>query len=73
MPWHTILRTQATSEKYEAFVAEIQSVCERHKMTISHEDGHGAFIVESDPDFPTGIDGAHIGSIIGDEIVIARS
>jgi hypothetical protein len=30
----------------DAFIAEILSVCKKHNLAISHEDGHGAFIIE---------------------------
>lgn len=30
----------------EAFIKDITNVCLKHKMTISHEDGHGSFIIE---------------------------
>lgn len=30
----------------DAFIKEIEEVCRKHDMSISHEDGHGAFIIE---------------------------
>lgn len=30
----------------DAFLEEIIAVCERHGFSISHEDGHGGFIIE---------------------------
>ena len=30
----------------DAFLAEVLSVCKKHGMSISHEDTHGAFVVE---------------------------
>ncbi len=32
--------------KVDAFLAEIAEVCRKHGLSIGHEDGHGAFIVE---------------------------
>ena len=29
----------------EAFLNELEAVCKRHGMGISHEDGHGSFLV----------------------------
>lgn len=29
----------------DAFLADIKDVCKKHKLSISHEDGHGAFII----------------------------
>lgn len=30
----------------DKFISEIALVCKKHNMTISHEDGHGAFVIE---------------------------
>lgn len=30
----------------EAFLDEIEAVCKKHGFSISHEDGHGAFVLE---------------------------
>lgn len=35
------------SERVRVFLEEIADVCRRHRLSISHEDGHGAFIVET--------------------------
>ena len=32
--------------KVDAFLAEVTAICEKHNMSISHEDTHGAFIVQ---------------------------
>lgn len=29
----------------DTFLAEIIAVCHKHQLWISHEDGHGAFII----------------------------
>lgn len=29
-----------------AFLEDIKQVCLKHNMSISHEDGHGSFIIE---------------------------
>ena len=34
------------SEKVEEFIQEILAVCEKHGLSISHEDGHGSFEIE---------------------------
>jgi hypothetical protein len=34
-----------TPEKMLTFFDEIKAVCEKHNLSISHEDGHGGFIV----------------------------
>jgi len=33
-------------EKIDTFLKEIETVCKKHNLSISHEDGHGAFQVE---------------------------
>ncbi|QXN69904.1 hypothetical protein MAWWA_93 [Bacillus phage vB_BspH_Mawwa] len=38
-------------EKVEKFLEEIEKVCRKHNMSISHEDGHGAFIIEKFDEF----------------------
>ncbi|WP_143322932.1 hypothetical protein [Clostridium sp. HBUAS56010] len=30
----------------ESFINEIELVCKKHNLSISHEDGHGSFIIE---------------------------
>ena len=32
--------------KIEAFLDEIEKVCKKHNLSISHEDGHGGFEIE---------------------------
>lgn len=34
-------------ERMKNFLDEIHSVCKRHGLSISHEDGHGSFIIEN--------------------------
>lgn len=38
-------------KKVEEFLQEIEEVCRKHNMSISHEDGHGAFIIERFDEF----------------------
>jgi len=33
-------------KKVEEFLKEIEEVCKKHNMSISHEDHQGAFIIE---------------------------
>lgn len=33
-------------ENIKLFLNDIRQVCEKHKLSISHEDGHGSFIIE---------------------------
>lgn len=34
------------SENRQKFMSEIAAVCRKYNLSIAHEDGHGAFIVE---------------------------
>lgn len=34
-------------EKVKLFIEDIETVCKKHNMSISHEDEHGAFIIKS--------------------------
>jgi hypothetical protein len=36
---------QGRSPEVVAFLEEVLAVCDKHKLSISHEDGHGAFLV----------------------------
>lgn len=44
--WIHVDKEFAVSEKVDAFIADIIEVYKKHNMSISHQDGHGAFIVE---------------------------
>lgn len=34
-------------DQAEAFLKDLQDVCRNHNLSLAHEDGHGAFIVEA--------------------------
>lgn len=36
-----------TPEKVKSFLDDIKSVCEKHGMSISHEDEQGGFIIQN--------------------------
>lgn len=40
-----------TKEEAEKFYNEIEEVCRKHNISISHEDGHGGFLLETYDDF----------------------
>ena len=42
-----------TKKEKEDFIEDILEVCRKHNLTLSHEDAHGAFVVEE-------LDGMHI-------------
>jgi len=45
--WNTKAGKQLPSDpRIEAFLGEIEQVCRKHGMTISHEDGGGGFEIE---------------------------
>lgn len=35
--------------KADAFLAELAALCAKHGVYISHEDGHGSFVLTADP------------------------
>lgn len=39
-------RIYSRSDKVRAFLDEVLEASKRHGLSISHEDGHGSFIVE---------------------------
>lgn len=38
-------------DKVEEFLKEIDELCRKYGLSIAHEDGHGAFIIESYDEF----------------------
>ncbi len=38
-----------TSKEAQAFIRDLLAVCEKHKLSLAHEDEHGSFIV-TEPD-----------------------
>lgn len=45
----------------DRFIEEIIEVCKRHNLSISHEDGHGAFLIEEQDEHNFGwLRNAHI-------------
>ena len=45
--WNTKHNKNLKNEDIDDFLEDIVEVCKRHKLTISHEDAHGAFKIES--------------------------
>ena len=41
--WDTTRRVQTRNDRVDAFLADIVKVCRQHRLSISHEDWHGAF------------------------------
>jgi hypothetical protein len=44
--WHSRKARYVVVEHVDAFIDDLISVCQKHKLSISHEDSHGAFIIE---------------------------
>lgn len=40
--------------KVKQFLEEVLAVCRAHGMSLSHEDGHGAFLIEPFSEFNAG-------------------
>ena len=51
---------QLPAPKVDAFLAEIDAVCERYGFTIEHEDGHGAFEVTDNESNRDWLQAAHV-------------
>ena len=49
--WDCTTSTRKAMPEVDAFLVEILAVCRKHGMTISHEDGHGGFIIEPPSEF----------------------
>lgn len=43
--------TEEEIKKEEEFLEDIKRVCQKHNRSISHEDMHGAFIIEEYNEF----------------------
>ena len=56
----------AENPRVDAFLAEIEAVCEKHGLSLAHEDVHGAFIVVDFTDGRAGLfENAHDGTSDG--------
>ena len=42
----TIHKECEIPEKMERFLEEIKMICKKYNLSISHEDGHGCFLIE---------------------------
>lgn len=53
----------------DAFLADVVAVCERHRMSLGHEDRHGAFEVyrSVEPDAIRWLMDAHVAKFEEDE------
>lgn len=44
--WNIATGEDHESKRIDAFLQEIAEVCKKHGLSISHEDAHGAFVIE---------------------------
>jgi len=44
--WHSAKRKNVTNHRIDAFLDDVVAVYKKHGLSISHEDGQGAFIIE---------------------------
>lgn len=62
--WSTLKSDYLTNEKIDLFLKEVIDVCKKHNFSISHEDGHGAFVIEIyEDDYAEWLNAASIGMI----------
>lgn len=45
--WDIEKGKEVADKRIDDFLQEIASVCKRHGFSISHEDEHGAFVIEA--------------------------
>ena len=63
--WHKGANVNLENEKVDKFIEEILAMCKKHGMSISHEDRHGAFIIENyDEHYVEWLGWAHVGSLV---------
>jgi hypothetical protein len=43
--WQTRKKQCAATPAIDAFIEEVIAVCQKHGLYISHEDGHGGFVI----------------------------
>jgi len=62
MRWSEKHSKRMDSPRVDDFLDEINEVCKKHRLSISHEDGHGAFVIEAyDKFWADGLEVAFIG------------
>jgi hypothetical protein len=56
-------RVVAESKKIDEFLEEIKNVSKKHGLSLSHQDAHGAFLIEDyDERYTSWLAEAHIGT-----------
>jgi hypothetical protein len=68
--WNIEKGNEMENEPVDNFLHEIAAVCKKHGFSISHEDSHGAFVIEAYDE--ANIDwlmGAHIGKSISSDFI----
>lgn len=45
MRWSRKKKDYVETPEIDVFIREIAEVCERHGLSISHEDEHGSFVI----------------------------
>ena len=43
--WDSNRNEQVEDLRIDAFLADLVAVCRKHDLSLSHEDGHGSFLV----------------------------
>jgi len=62
MRWDRANHQDVERPDIDAFIEDLLAVCRQHGFSVSHEDQHGAFIVESfDEELARWVQQAHIG------------
>ncbi|MDP2692081.1 MAG: hypothetical protein Q8O88_00395, partial [bacterium] len=44
--WNTKNKTYIENNSIDNFLNEIEKICQKYNFSLSHEDNHGAFLIE---------------------------
>jgi hypothetical protein len=44
--WNTNKHIESENAAVDAFIEDLVTVYRKHNMSVSHEDGHGSFVIE---------------------------
>ena len=63
--WDVDKREDVIRPDVDLFLSELEELCRRHGLIVSHEDGHGAFIIRKLGDRPDAFEWLHEAMVGG--------